>query len=105
MKMIEIPFPTHSLLPEGECLNLFKQDSYTEKMFISSKHFKEIEVMGYGHDDKIRSYKVTVYFNEGSGLTQGADDKITYRFPDSPLGIETAHQLVDSIMTQINGSQ
>ena len=128
--MIQVPMPFQRkvrsndlIIDESLCDEFFDKNSYKRNMFISSNCFKEIEVGentlsqrthdGSNGEEKIQTYRVRILFKKGSDLVHSdwhkdemssrKLDQISYHFPCSEVGIETAHQLVDSIMTQING--
>lgn len=109
MKMITIPMPFSDVYSDSASNNFiirfFSNNSYyTDKMYISSECFKEIEVayscLNVETDDEYPCYRVTIYFNRGSDLT--ISEKISYHFPNSKTGVETAHKLVNSIISKIN---
>lgn len=106
MKMIKIPWNFDGeLISEDTCLHAYNSDSYENKLFISSKHFKAVQIYNGNLEDEFctESYIVTIFLNKGSDIIYADDgDEISYYFTHDELGKETAHKLVDSIISKIN---
>lgn len=108
MKMIKIPWNFDGdLISEDTCMHAYNSESYENKFFISSKYFKGIQFYegNIENEPYTSSYVVDIIFNKGSYLTfAGAyADEISYYFTHDESGREAAYQLVDNILSQING--
>jgi hypothetical protein len=106
MKMIKIPWNFDGeLISEDTCLHAYNSDSYESNFFVSSKYFKGIHVHegNTEHKPYTSSYVVTLILNKGSRLTFINEcDEIAYYFTHDEAGKETAYQLIDNIVSQIN---